>query len=77
MTWEIDFHGTNLDFSLPHLKVQFLVSDTQTKATGDLLSRELPVVTTPVPEPETYAMLLAGLGLVGVITRRRKRKLNA
>jgi hypothetical protein len=26
----------------------------------------------PIPEPETYAMLLAGLGLVGFITRRRK-----
>jgi hypothetical protein len=25
----------------------------------------------PVPEPETYAMLLAGLGLVGFIARRR------
>ncbi len=25
-----------------------------------------------VPEPETYAMLLAGLGLMGVIARRRK-----
>lgn len=25
----------------------------------------------PVPEPETYAMLLAGLGLVGFMTRRR------
>ncbi|WP_229634116.1 choice-of-anchor E domain-containing protein [Duganella qianjiadongensis] len=28
--------------------------------------------TLPVPEPETYAMLLAGLGLVGVVARRRK-----
>jgi len=27
--------------------------------------------TAPVPEPETYAMLLAGLGLMGAITRRR------
>jgi len=27
---------------------------------------------TPVPEPETYAMLLAGLGLIGGIARRRK-----
>jgi hypothetical protein len=27
-----------------------------------------------VPEPETYAMLLAGLGLVGAIARRRKAK---
>lgn len=26
----------------------------------------------PVPEPETYAMLLAGLGLMGFIARRRK-----
>jgi hypothetical protein len=25
----------------------------------------------PVPEPETYAMLLAGLGLIGAIARRR------
>lgn len=28
---------------------------------------------TAVPEPETYAMLLAGLGLVGVAVRRRKQ----
>jgi len=27
---------------------------------------------TPVPEPETYAMLLAGLGIVGSLYRRRK-----
>ena len=25
----------------------------------------------PVPEPETYAMLLAGLGLVGFMARRK------
>ena len=27
---------------------------------------------TPVPEPETYMMLLAGLGVIGVIARRRR-----
>lgn len=31
------------------------------------------VVTSPVPEPETYAMLLAGLGLLGFSARRQKR----
>jgi choice-of-anchor A domain-containing protein len=29
--------------------------------------------TAPVPEPESYAMLLAGLGLMGFIARRRKQ----
>lgn len=28
----------------------------------------------PVPEPETYAMLVAGLGLVGAASRRRNKK---
>jgi hypothetical protein len=30
------------------------------------------VVAAPVPEPETYAMLLAGLGVVGFLARRRR-----
>ncbi|MRW89992.1 PEP-CTERM sorting domain-containing protein [Duganella sp. FT80W] len=30
-------------------------------------------LTTAVPEPETYAMLLAGLGLMGFIARRRRK----
>ena len=29
---------------------------------------------TPVPEPETYGMLIAGLGLMGFIARRRTKK---
>jgi hypothetical protein len=29
-------------------------------------------VTSPVPEPETYALLLAGLGVMGFIARRRR-----
>jgi hypothetical protein len=33
--------------------------------TGDVMA--------PVPEPETYAMLLLGLGVVGAVSRRRSR----
>lgn len=32
------------------------------------------VVVTAVPEPETYALMLAGLGLVGAIARRRNQR---
>ena len=32
------------------------------------------ITVTAVPEPETYAMLLAGLGLMGGIARRRNNK---
>ena len=32
---------------------------------------QLSYVTAPVPEPETYALMLAGLGLIGTVARRR------
>jgi len=34
---------------------------------------DLTVIPTSVPEPETYAMMLVGLGLVGFMARRRKQ----
>lgn len=33
----------------------------------------VPTNMAPIPEPSTYAMLLAGLGMIGVIARRRMR----
>lgn len=30
-------------------------------------------VTTPIPEPETYALMLAGLGALGFVAKRRRR----
>ena len=39
----------------------------------DLPAGAAPPPVTAVPEPETYAMLLAGLGAIGWISRRRRR----
>lgn len=36
-------------------------------------SQDFLAATAPVPEPETYALLLAGLGAVGFAVRRRRR----
>ncbi len=76
MTWTIDFvaaAGQTLDLSEPHLKVEFYKALADKKSTGSLLSQNLVAVTT-VPEPESYALMLAGLGLVGAMVRRRKAK---
>ena len=43
-----------------------------TDATGINNLGQVAVISNPIPEPETYAMLLAGLGLLGFIARRRK-----
>jgi hypothetical protein len=39
-----------------------------------LNATQVSALTAPVPEPETYAMLLAGLGLMGAVARRRKQQ---
>lgn len=38
---------------------------------GENIQAALEIQTLPVPEPETYALMLAGLGLVGFAVRRR------
>jgi hypothetical protein len=38
---------------------------------GRLEGSNLAIFAMAVPEPETYAMLLAGLGLMGLVARRR------
>lgn len=41
--------------------------------TPDTVFTPLPIyISSPIPEPETYAMLLVGLGLLGFVARRRK-----
>jgi hypothetical protein len=43
---------------------------------GGLYAFTLHAVPAPVPEPETYAMMLAGLGIVGMVARRRRMTVN-
>ncbi len=77
MTWKIDFvaaAGRTLNFDAPHLKVEFFKTLSAKKSSGDLLSQNMSPIVTAVPEPESYAMLLAGLCIVGVIARRRKSR---
>jgi hypothetical protein len=43
-----------------------------TGSQGGFYSGGLIAQTAPIPEPETYALMLAGLGIVGFIARRRR-----
>ena len=51
--------------SLVHLPDGVILTNAGGSITWDRLLQ-------PVPEPETYALLLAGLGLIGVMARRKK-----
>ncbi|CAM8670038.1 PEP-CTERM protein-sorting domain [Comamonadaceae bacterium] len=76
-------HGINMTgLNSENKNLQAIYSnDTDTAVTKMLVigafvqGESFPV--TPVPEPETYAMLLAGLGVLGAVARRRKAQANA
>lgn len=54
-----------------------LAYDIGTIATGTSASIGYEYVFAPVPEPEIYAMMAAGLGLMGFVARRRKKSEDA
>jgi hypothetical protein len=59
----------SLDFTVTGLA---LGTGWEIQTSDDRRSLVITSVASPVPEPETYAMLLAGLGLMGFTARRRK-----
>lgn len=51
--------------------IYLVAEQLQTSGAPDGVKSQL-IVLTPVPEPETYAMLLAGLAMLGGVARRRR-----
>lgn len=75
--WTSDTHGssTNSDaFAINFINYSPMTTNLQVRSFADSNLLGVIAVTT-VPEPETYTMMLAGLGLLGVAARRRKQKL--
>jgi hypothetical protein len=70
MVFQFTFSGGDPNPVAPQLKVNMFGPDGDRKV-GSLMGQHLPVAA--VPEPQTYAMLLGGLGLMGFMARRRKR----
>ena len=70
MVFQFTFSGGNLDPVAPQLKVNMFGANGDRKI-GSMMGAQLPVAA--VPEPQTYAMMLGGLGLLGFMARRRKR----
>jgi PEP-CTERM putative exosortase interaction domain len=50
------------------------ISGVTSGSLGGLYSGSIESISAPIPEPETYAMLLAGLGLMGAVVRRRSSR---
>nr|WP_315396136.1 FxDxF family PEP-CTERM protein [uncultured Duganella sp.] len=70
-TWQLTAKG--LSAGNYYLKVDGLVLGTGGGAYGS----DLTIAVSAVPEPETYGMMVAGLGLLGFVARRKQAKKQA
>jgi hypothetical protein len=68
----IDFDNTPKSFSFTGGTFTLTVNDVSLTPGATPVAETGTILVTTVPEPETYALFLAGLGAVGFMARRRK-----
>jgi hypothetical protein len=78
----LDLDGSAIGFSFHNVAAGSYLVKASGNLSGSAVFPKLALIgasytVTPVPEPESYVMLLAGLGLMGGIARRRANKNQA
>jgi len=68
----IDFDNTPKSFTFTGGSFNLIVNDVSLTPGATPVASTGFITVTTVPEPETYALILAGLGVVGFMARRRK-----
>jgi hypothetical protein len=72
LTFDLGGKNVTVTFDAPGALSGGLTSWPSSTYTGSLTATFVDPPVAPVPEPSTYALMLAGLGFVGAIARRRR-----
>ncbi|MES2130182.1 MAG: PEP-CTERM sorting domain-containing protein [Pseudomonadota bacterium] len=70
--YTVDGSTTMVDFSAAHVATSGNTVSVNMAGLAFTEDTRIVLNLSPVPEPESYAMLLAGLGLTGLVLRRRQ-----